>query len=327
MATFGSLPTLLDVAKAMDPNGAPAKIIELLAQQNPIILDAVWQEGNLPTGHQSTVRTGLPTSYWRMANQGVPSSKSTTAQVDDVCGSLEQRGQVDVRVARLNGMTSAYRLSENIAHMESMNQEMARALFYGNIQTNPEQFMGLSPRYSSLSAENGENIIDGLGSSTDNTSIWLICWGENTVKMIYPKGQQAGLQHQDLGEGDAFDADANRYRALMDLYTWQVGMAVPDWRYAVRIANIDISNLVANTSALDLLDAMISAYHKLPAASMGKCAWYCNRTIGTMLHKQARDQANVYLTAGEEEGKPKVSCLGYPIRVTDALLENETRVT
>lgn len=327
MATFGTLPTLLDVASTMDPSGAPAKIIELLAQQNPIILDAVWQEGNTQTGHQSSVRTGLPTSYWRMANQGVPSSKATSNPIVDVCGSLEQRGQVDVRVARLNGMTSSYRLSENIAHIESMNQEFARALFYGNIQTDPEQFMGLSPRYSSLSAENGENIIDGLGASTDNTSLWLICWGESTVKMIYPKGQQAGLQHQDLGEGDAFDANNDRYRALMDLYTWQIGLTVPDWRYAVRIANIDVSNLVAPSSAVDLLDAMITAYYKLPSAGMGKCAWYGNRTIGTMLHKQARSQANVYLTAGEEEGKPKVSVLGYPFRVTDALLENEARVT
>src|SRR3989304_3796640 len=114
MATFGTLPTLMDVRNTMDPNGAPAMIIELLAQQNPILLDAGWSEGNLPTGHQGSVRTGLPTSYWRMANQGVPSSKATTTPVTDVCGSLEARGQVDIRVARLNGMTASFRLSGNV---------------------------------------------------------------------------------------------------------------------------------------------------------------------------------------------------------------------
>ena len=145
--------------------------------------------------------------------------------------------------------------------------------------------------------------------------------------MIYPKGQQAGLIHQDLGEGDAFDADNNRFRALMDLYTWQAGMVVADWRFAVRIANIDISNLVANSSALDLVDAMISAFHKLPSAGMGNTAWYANRTIGTMLHKQARDTTQNTLTWEKSEAGPIVKMLGYPIRITDALVENEARVT
>jgi len=325
MSTFGTLPTLLDITKNMDPDGSPAMIAELLAQQNEIILDAGWEEGNLPTGHQSTQRTGLPDSYWRMANQGVPSSKGVEAQVTDVCGSLEARGQIDVRVARLNGMTAAYRLSQNVAHIESMNQAMATAMFYGNVSTDPEQFMGLSPRFSSLSAENADNIIDGGGTSTDNTSMWFVGWGANSCKMIYPKGQMAGLQHQDLGEGDAFDGDNNRYRALMDLYTWQVGMAVPDWRYLVRIANIDISNLVANSGALDLIDAMISAYHRIQSTT-GKVSIYCNRTISAALHKQARKTDNVNLTIDTVAGKPVVNFLGIPIRRVDALVQNEARV-
>ncbi|MXF24183.1 major capsid protein, partial [Escherichia coli] len=85
-------------------------------------------------------------------------------------------------------------LSEDRAFIEAMNQAMAQTLFYGDSSVNPQQFMGLSSRYSSLSAGNAQNIIDAGGTGTDNTSIWLVVWGENTVHGIFPKGQKAGIQ-------------------------------------------------------------------------------------------------------------------------------------
>ena len=53
-------PTLLDITKRLDPNGKIDTIAEMLAQTNEIIEDMVWLEGNLVTGHRTTVRTGLP---------------------------------------------------------------------------------------------------------------------------------------------------------------------------------------------------------------------------------------------------------------------------
>jgi hypothetical protein len=35
-------------------------IVEMLSQVNEILDDMLWVEGNLPTGHKTTVRTGLP---------------------------------------------------------------------------------------------------------------------------------------------------------------------------------------------------------------------------------------------------------------------------
>ena len=57
--------TLLDWAKRLDPSGKTAAIVELLMQTNDILEDIIWVQGNLPTGHQTTVRTGLPTVYWK----------------------------------------------------------------------------------------------------------------------------------------------------------------------------------------------------------------------------------------------------------------------
>jgi len=99
--------TLLDWAKRIDPDGKTPVIAELLSQSNEILEDCLFKEGNLPTGDRVSIRTGLPTVYWRALNAGVPNSKSTTAQVDEGCGMLEGRSEVDKDLAELNGNTSS----------------------------------------------------------------------------------------------------------------------------------------------------------------------------------------------------------------------------
>ena len=330
MAAIGSsVLTLLDVAKRVDPMGKVPAIAELLSQNNEVLLDMPWKEGNLPTGHRSIVRTGLPTVAWRLLNQGVSGSKSTTAQIDEACGMLEAWCEVDKDLAELNGNTAAFRMSEASAFVEAMNQEFTQTLFYGNAGLAPEEFTGLSIRYSSSSATNGQNVIKAGGAGSDNSSVWLICWGENTVHGIYPKGSKAGLVHEDLGlvtlETTAGIGNA-RMRAYQDHWQWKCGMVLKDWRYAVRICNIDISNLVAKSSAADLIDNMIKAIHRLPNANMGKCAFYMNRTVKQMLDIQKRDDA-AGITYAEVEGKPVMSFRGYPIRTVDQLLETEATVS
>src|SRR5512146_2847170 len=168
MATLNAtVLSLLDWAKRIDPKGKTAPIAELLSQNNEILTDMRWMQGNLPTGHRTTVRTGLPTVTWRLLNGGVAPSKSTTAQIDEQCGMLEAYSEVDVDLAALNGDVGAFRLSEAAAFIESMNQEMASTLFYGNSSTDPEQFMGLAPRFDTISGANsGKNIVNGGGSGS-----------------------------------------------------------------------------------------------------------------------------------------------------------------
>src|SRR4051812_38360938 len=96
MATVGgTVLTLADYAKRLDPDGKVARVIEMLNQQSGVITDVLWKEGNLPTGNRTTVRTGLPTAYWRLMNVGVPPSKSRTAQVDEQAGRMEAWAEVD----------------------------------------------------------------------------------------------------------------------------------------------------------------------------------------------------------------------------------------
>ena len=169
--------TLADWAKRVDPDGRVPIVAELLSQSNEILEDCVFKEGNLPTGERVVIRTGLPTVYWRALNQGIPSSKSTTAQVDEACGILEARSEVDKDLAMLNGNTAQFRLSEDTAFLEAMNQTQATTMFYGNPGVDPKQFLGLAARYSDSTAANGQNILKAGGSGSDNTSIYLVVWG------------------------------------------------------------------------------------------------------------------------------------------------------
>lgn len=334
MATLGSnLLTLADLTKRMDPDGKVSDIAEVLSQVNGVLTDMPWKEGNLLTGHRTTVRTGLPSVAWRLLNKGVAKSRSTTAQIDEGVGMLEARSEVDKDLAELGGEIGEVRLSESRPFLEAMGQEMAQTLFYGNSSTAPEEFNGLAIRYSSLSAANGQNIVTASGAGSDNSSIWLVVWGEGTVHGIYPKGSQAGLIHEDLGLGDAFDSSNNRFRAYMDRYQWKCGIALKDWRYVVRIPNIDISNLVAKSSAADLIELMIKAIHRLPngysGLRAGKPVFYMNRSCFQMLDIQRRDDV---ITGGglrfdNVDGMVQATFRGIPIRIVDQLLETEAVVS
>lgn len=317
--------TLADHAKRQDSNGKVAKIVEILGQTNEILTDMLWLEGNLATGHRTTVRAGLPSATWRLLNYGVPKGKSTTAQVTDACGMLEIYSEIDCALANLNGNTAEFRLSEDRAFLEGMNQQMATTLFYGNQATNPERITGLAPRYNSLAAGNGVNIIDAGGVGTDNTSVWLVVWGDQSCHGIFPKGSKAGLSHTDKGQQTVLDADGNQFEAYRTHFKWDSGLSLRDWRYVVRIANIDVSDLSGATPA-NLINLLIRAVHKLPNTRMGRPAIYCNRAVATWLDIQALNKTNVNLRYAEVFGEEVLTFRKIPVRICDAIVNNESRV-
>jgi hypothetical protein len=329
-------PTIVDVAKATDPDGSIATVVEMLNQTNDILDHATWIECNNGTSHRTSIRSGIPAPTWRRLYQGVQPTKSTRVQVEDNTGMLAQYAEIDVDLANMNGNAPAFRLSEDAAFIEGMNQEFASTLFYGNEGTAPAEFTGLAPRFNSLSAANGYNIIDAGGNDTDLTSMWLIVWGPRTAHCLYPKGFKAGLDMKDLGEDTLEDADGNnggRMQVYRTYYTWKCGFSVRDWRYIVRIANIDVSALHKNPNGsggtgADLLDLMIGALERVPNINAGRPAFYCSRTVREFLRKQERSAvANSTLSMENIAGKKFVTFDGVPVGRTDAILHTESRVT
>jgi len=330
--------TLADWSKRIGPDGKIDPIAELLSQTNEILEDIVFKEANQPTSHVVAVRTGLPAVYWRAYNQGVPSSKSTTAQITEPCAMLEARSHIDAKLLELNGNSAQFRLSEESAFIEAMNQEMTGKLFNGNVGSDLKTFSGLATRYSSTTAGNGGNVILAGGTGSDNASMYLVVWGEQTVFCPFPKGSRAGLRSRDLGEESVQDAAGGWYQAARSLFQWDSGLVVKDWRYVVRIANIDVSDWVgvtgtqAATASTNLIKLMMRAIARIPNFSMGRAAFYCNRSIQEGLMIQALEKSQNALSVQEAlsqfgQKMNQLTFMGIPVRGVDQLSVAETLVS
>ena len=325
--------TLLDWAQREKPGGGIDEIIEVLANSNPIIADANVMEGNLPTGHRTTKRSSDPTGTWRLLNYGVDAEKSTTEQITDLCGILESYSKIDVDLAMLNANQAAFRASEDNAFVTGFNDTIATALFYGDQNADPEKMHGLDPRYNYLDSPTGASstqMISAGGSSSDNTSIWIVTWGPQTCSLMFPKGSKAGLQSEDLGKTLVTDSGNRMYQAWVTRFQWKLGLVLRDYRYVIRICNIDVSDLKADAaSGADLMDKLTDAYYARPTIDLGNMAKtfiYCNKTIAKFLHKQAQNKSNVNLTIDSPAGKPIVSFLDAPVRVCDNIDLDEATI-
>lgn len=328
-------PTLSDVVSRANADGRiDTDIVEMLKETNEMLEDMVMIPANGVTEHVTTVRTGLPAVTWRKLNYGIKPSKSKTKKVKDSLGSLEALATVDKALVDLNGNTESFRVSEESAFIESMTQEMQQTVIYGDTGIDPEKFMGLQSRFNDKSAETAANVIDAGGAASASgklASMYLVCWSPKTVCGLYPKGSVAGLEMRDLGEEPAYDEDGGEYRALKTHYKWNLGLCVRDWRYIVRIANIDLKSLKvrpdpdkASEDGKCLIDLMTEALEKIPHPT-GRMAFYCNKDVRTFLRKQIRYAANVNITMNEVAGKEVVSFDGVPVRRVDALANTEKR--
>ncbi|GAB5471425.1 MAG: phage protein [Rhodospirillales bacterium] len=330
MATLSTYrPTLADHAREMDPNGSVARAVQMLNEINPILDLFPFFEGNLTTGHRETLETELPEPVYRLLNQGVAPTKGQTRQVDFTTALLEDWSEIDKEVADLNGNSASYRMSIARRHIQGMSHKFARGLWYGNQTVSPEEFTGLSYYYNDKSGTNGENILDGGGNGADNASIWLLVLDRDTIFGIYPKGMQAGLQHDD--EGLQISENAGGAGRLMKVYrdhfVWRHGLVVRDWRYAVRIANIDVSNLnkEASGGSADLVDLMTKALDLPPSLTMGNAGFYMNRTLRTALRQQMNHQKKDG-SFDQVMGKRVEIFDEVPVYRTDSLLSTEAVV-
>jgi len=326
-------PTIFDITKALDGNGKIAAIGEVLNEQNEMLDDIPFQEGNLPGGHKVSLRKSIPAPTWRMYNQGVAPVVSGTGQVEEVCGMMENYSEIDKALADLNGNTAAYRLSQDKPIMEGFNQSFQNVLMYGDHTENEEKFNGFSTRYYGLTSSTGGttygNVIDAGGTTaTAQTSIYLVGWSPSTVFGIYPKGSKAGLQFNNLGEQTLLDASGNRFQGYRSHYKWDVGLAVQDWRYVVRIANIDVAYLKqagdTTDNSANLIKYMSMALDIPP--QLGNCKWafYCNNTVRSMLRVKLMSKSNLWLnleniTNGQGITRPTLSFMGIPVRRVDEI--------
>lgn len=344
-----SYPNLIDWVAMSDPDGMIADIAWLLSQCNDVLKDMIFQEGNQPLGHQVSVNAGLPQGIWRGNNQGTPSSKPLNARFNFTIGMLTDYSKVDKAEATLNGEVGKFRWMQDQSHIEGLSQQVASAMFYSNESVNPQQFTGFSPYYNTLStstAQTAKNVINAGGTGSSNTSLWLVGWGDNTTFALFPKGSQAGLVYEDKGDiRELYDANGNGFEGYTSYFEWKIGLAVKDWRYNVRIGNIDTTTAgLLGVAPPDLNVLMATAVNKLPTLSRRGSgitesdspadpmpginpAWYCNRTVRTALDVQAIRDKNVLIGMKEYAGEPVLMWRDIPVRLCDSLVNTETTLS
>lgn len=331
MAELGSNVTLIDFISQTGVNGDIKKATELLARRNDIVMVIPWMESNRETGHQSVQRTALPTVSYAKWNEGTAVSKPTFRQIMDTVALLEGISNVDTRELEVNNWKEGYRFNRDKAFVESMNQQFASDFFYSDADADPEKFDGMAVRYGTATQVRdtyGYYLISGGASGSDNTSIWLVGFGDDACMGLYGKGKAAGLRSEDKGERRVTDSSNNPYYVWETKWSWDVGLKVADPATCGRICNIDVSDLQGG-SGIDIDDYMIRLMHLVERRDMAaKQAFVVNRSMHSFLHRQANSASGRRWTVAKDQfGKPVVEFLGIPILVNDALLNTESLVT
>ncbi len=140
----------------------------------------------------------------------------------------------------------------------------------------------------------------------------------------------------DKGEEGVKDANGDTYYAKVTMFEWHVGAFVKDYRYSARIANIDVSDMIAGT--VDVWALLRKAYYRLfqvygVGALGGRTAIYMNRQVLEILDAQSSDRALLAanpnytgLAEAQIEGRIIKTYRDIPIRMTDAILNTEALV-
>lgn len=339
MAAKGTeLVTLADVAKSKDKR--IGGVAEVLIQHNKMSEDIPIMVMNEGTIHKEDIRSAIPAVYYRKANQPIPASKSTIEERTFQATHFESKSQIDCAVAARGGLDRiAYnRWNQAQGHLQAHAQELASLMIYGSPLTSNLKTAGFFDVFSTLATteETSKQIINAGGSGSDNASMLKVHWGERSVFGVYPKGTNWGITREDFSKGNkkvkipGIDENGNvgDFWGYEEDFMTDHGLVVKDYRQCARIANIDVSDLIAGSGA-DLLDLMISGNYVIDSLENGKGVWYCNRTIFAALDKQALTKvgAGGGLRWTDYQGSPVLMFRNEPIKMMDTMLTSEAAVT
>lgn len=345
MATLsaGAL-TYTEWALRHDPDGKVSVLINMMSQTNAILEDMMAVECQAAASYYWTQIVALPTPTRRAYNQGVAATLSGVGKQVTTCEMYGDWVKSDEALLSLGGDINTLRAQEVQIHAEKLGQAVAYDLFYGSKIGDPLQITGLTNIYNFVTSANPiyQNVLDAGGTGTDNCSLWLVGWGELQTVTIFPNGRPTGLNIKDYDLLPAPDANGLMFPAYQSYLSWEIGLAVKDWRYNVRICNIDVSDL-AGATPFNLLHGLARIVDRPPTIPMGvgpvqatdnpfgnsmpRSAIYTNRTVHTWLSIQASDKTNMLLTMQQWGGQSVLTYRGIPIRIVDALTNAETRVT
>ncbi|MBO6101009.1 MAG: hypothetical protein J6P07_06745 [Spirochaetaceae bacterium] len=314
--------TSLEVAKRSGISPDSRRIIEQLAAFNELLVDAPIVEANEGTVDTHLVRTAIPHGQHRGYNEGVGQSSSQTKTVKDVISNIEIYSTVDKQLIDESAHPTEIMQSEQNAFIEGLSQDITDDLVYGNHEADPRYTNGLATR---LNTVNNKNCISLQSTTTTGlTSIYLIKWGMDKARIIYPRGSKnAGVEYNYLGEQTVKDANNREYQAYRAHYRVARGLSVGHEMSIIRICNIDLN--AANVGESIAL-AIVKAMPKL-ARGAGTVSIACNADVKGVMNVAALSKLNILLPAEDPWGNEVLKIGAARFRECPSILTTETLVS
>ena len=316
---------IAEAAKRRGPQGNVATIAELFTQINDILKDGPMVMANDIYSHWETVRTKLPTVAPRLINQGAARSASKTKQVQESIMLLEVFADMDEQAIDHEPDKQKALRNELQPFFEAMLQEFTRIFFYGNPGVDSAECLGLATRYNLLADTNVWAV--GAGSGSDQTSVWMIEWGEMKFKLIYPRDSKSvGIQDEDLGKIRSYDSSTNPLMVYSHQIKAEFGWSLVNAKAVQRLCNIDTTTLGTNDLlASNAMRKMIIAKNQLPL--FGKNAViYCNRTTKTQFDIWATEKSNGFYLMKNITGEPLTVFQAIPVHMAEQITDLEDLV-
>lgn len=332
--------TMRDLASGLKVDGKlDHEIVELLAQSNPILDDIPFVEANAGPNNKTTIRTGLPSATWRKAYQGIQASKGSKQQVINTSGQVSTKLEVDKLLYDADPNKTAFLSDEITAHMQALGNDAAEVLFYGSIKADAAKINGFGTFYGTLGSTgtdpkvashyvfNGAKASEPSGSA--RRSIWLMNWGNQTMRGFYPQGTSGGIKRSEFKTVDVVDEDnGGTFEALRQYFYWDFGLDVRDFRFGGRIANVELDKMLEATGQPAYLELMDQLETRVMTASNTRRTWYMSKQVFERLRvlfgRATRSNAIEYKQVDQRKTHTLFDC---PVRMCDALDTNEAVVS
>lgn len=315
--------TSLEVAKRTGGISEDSRrIIEELTEYNELLLDAPLVEANEGTTHSTLVRTAIPHGQHRGYNQGVGKASSQTETIKDVISNIEIYSQVDKQMVDESAHPQDVLMSEQVAFIEGLSQDMADDLMYGDHNADERETNGFATRYNSLSQT--KNVLSLGGTGNALTSIYLIKWARDKAHLIYPKGSKnAGVEYNFLGEKTVSDGKGGEYQAYRAHYRVARGLAIRNSMSVIRLCNID---LTASGIGDKIAEYVVKNIGKL-ARGGGTVSIACNAEVKGILNWAANQKSNVIYPATDPWGNSVLKIGEGRIRECPSILLTESAIS
>ena len=312
--------TAAELVKRDGINDDQRRIIEQLAVTNEMLLDAPIVEANDRTVNTQVIRTALPKGTHRIYNQGVGTGASQTDTIHDVVAQLAIYSKVDASLVKNARNPQQFLMDEQASFIAGLANDQADDIFYGNHAKQAANINGFATRRGKINTVN--TFSAGGATEGAQTSIYLVKWGTQNVKYIYPREAAGlGVQRIDKGIQTVEAPNGGEMEAYVNYYQADYGIAVGDPRSLIRIANVDITSGSLDGAALIKL---ILKYKSFLPQGDGTVSILCNKDVMSIFDIATMDKANVVYTKDDPWGREVNMLRDMRIRRCDAILNTES---